>query len=134
MPIAVASLIALLWTLLGPSVLFWAEPQRTQPCDQCLGSSQNPSWPWHMGEPQASIKPCCYLIWHSAFQGQFHPGDKPGSGIGIPALLFFLLDRIQDVPVQSGKDSVGQQAEGGTENGTCIFCAPDDSASLQSYA
>lgn len=104
--------------LLCQSILFWLSHKgpsfpATWPM---LGSSQNPS-SWNTSEP--SQPPGLVAISFSilAFQGQFHSGDRAASGTGIPALLMFLLATTQDVPLQSRKDSVGQQAESGTGHG-----------------
>lgn len=74
----------------------------------------------HAG-PQSSIKPCAISFGTAASQGQFHPGDRAGSGTGIPALLMFCLPvTTQEAPIQI-RDSGGQQATGGAEHGTDLL-------------
>lgn len=83
----------------------------SQPCDQCLGSSQHPSRSWNTSDPTV-ISQASVPISHLALlfpKGHFHPGHSTGLGTGIPApLIFCLLVTIQDVPAQSRKDSGGQ--------------------------
>lgn len=75
-----------------------------------------------MTDPSHQPSPVPVSFGTAASQGQFHPGNRAGLGTGIPALLILcLLVTVQDVPVQSRKDSGGQYAGDGTEHGTDIF-------------
>lgn len=73
-----------------------------------------------MSDPSHQSSPVAISFGTAFSQGQFHPGHRAESGMGI-WLVEYSVFRLQDVPVQSRKDSVGQQVERGTEYGTDIF-------------
>lgn len=94
----------------------------SQPCDQCLGSSQHPSRSWNTSDPSHQSSPVPISSGTAVSQGHFHAGDSTRLGTGIPALLIFcLLVTIQDMYQLRAGRTVGGSRLGVTQ--TYFLCA-----------